>query len=119
MKIRWMAKNLKNRIVLSAGIVSYMILLFMRIPLSRVIGDAGVGLFAPALELFLLTALVTSYGMSRALAGIMRYRVKRERYRNARVSRHYRYLLPLAVKTEKGYIVFGQPIVLRKLSVKA
>ncbi|MDE6214155.1 MAG: oligosaccharide flippase family protein, partial [Lachnospiraceae bacterium] len=84
MKIRWMAKNLKNRIVLSAGIVSYMILLFMRIPLSRVIGDAGVGLFAPALELFLLTALVTSYGMSRALAGIMRYRVKRERYRNAR-----------------------------------
>ena len=84
MKIQWMAKNLKNRIVLSAGIVSYMILLFMRIPLSRVIGDAGVGLFAPALELFLLTALVTSYGMSRALAGIMRYRVKRERYRNAR-----------------------------------
>lgn len=83
MKIQWMAKNLKNRIVLSAGIVSYMLLLFMRIVLSRVIGDAGVALYAPALELFLLTALVTSYSMSRALAGIIRYRVKRERYRNA------------------------------------
>ncbi|MDE6405887.1 MAG: polysaccharide biosynthesis C-terminal domain-containing protein [Lachnospiraceae bacterium] len=83
MNIQWMAKNLKNRIVLSAGIVSYMILLLLRIPLSRVIGDAGVGLFAPAFELFVLTTLVISYGMSNAMAGIIRYRVKRERYRNA------------------------------------
>ena len=78
-----MAKNLKNRIILSAGILSYMILLFMRVPLTRVIGDAGVGLFAPAFELFLLTTLVTSHGMSQAMSGIIRYRVKRERYRNA------------------------------------
>lgn len=83
MNIQWMAKNLKNRIVLSAGIVSYMLLLFLRIPLSRVIGDEGVGLFAPAFELFVLTTLVVSYGMSNAMAGIIRYRVKRERYRNA------------------------------------
>lgn len=83
MKIQWMAKNLKNRIIFSSGIVSYMLLLFMRIPLSRVIGDEGMGLFAPAFELFLLTTLVISYGMSHAMAGILRYRVKRERYRNA------------------------------------
>ena len=83
MNIQWMAKNLKNRSVLSAGIVSYMLLLFLRIPLSRVIGDEGVGLFAPAFELFLLTTLVISYGMSNAVSGIIRYRVKRERYRNA------------------------------------
>ncbi len=83
MNIQWMAKNLKNRIVLSAGIVSYMLLLLLRIPLSRFIGDEGVGLFAPAFELFALTTLVISYGMSNAMAGIIRYRVKRERYRNA------------------------------------
>ena len=83
MNIQWMAKNLKNRVVLSSGIVSYMILLLLRIPLSRVIGDEGVGLFAPAFELYLLTTLVISYGMSNAMAGIIRYRVKRERYRNA------------------------------------
>lgn len=83
MNIQWMAKNLKNRIVLSAGIVSYMLLLFLRIPLSRIIGDEGVGLFAPAFELFVLTTLVISYGMSGAMSGIIRYRVKRERYRNA------------------------------------
>lgn len=83
MNIQWMAKNLKNRIVLSAGIVSYMLLLFLRIPLSRFIGDEGVGLFAPAFELFVLTTLVISYGMTNAVSGLIRYRVKRERYRNA------------------------------------
>lgn len=83
MSVQWMAKNLKNRIILSAGILSYLLLLFMRIPLTRVIGDAGVGLFAPAFELFLLTTLVVSYGMSQAMSGIIRYRIKRERYRNA------------------------------------
>lgn len=83
MNIQWMAKNLKNRIVLSAGIVSYMLLLLLRIPLSRLIGDEGVGLFAPAFELFILALMVVSYGMSSAVSGIIRYRVKRERYRNA------------------------------------
>lgn len=78
-----MVNNLKNRIILSAGILSYLILLFMRIPLSRLIGEAGVGLFAPAFELFLLASLIVSYGMSNAMSGIIRYRVKRERYRNA------------------------------------
>lgn len=83
MSIQWMVNNLKNRIILSAGILSYLILLFMRIPLSRLIGEAGVGLFAPAFELFLLASLIVSYGMSNAMSGIIRYRVKRERYRNA------------------------------------
>ncbi len=83
MRIQWMTKNLKNRIVFSAGIVSCLLLFLMRIPLSRVIGDEGIGLFAPAFELFILTTLVTSYGMSNAMTGIIRYRVKRERYRNA------------------------------------
>ena len=63
MNIQWMAKNLKNRIILSAGIISYMLLLFLRIPLSRFIGDEGVGLFAPAFELFILTTMVAAYGM--------------------------------------------------------
>ena len=83
MSIQWMVKNLKNRIILSAGILSYLILLFLRIPLSRFIGEAGVGLFAPAFELFLLASLILSYGMSHAMTGVIRYRVKRERYRNA------------------------------------
>lgn len=95
MSIQWMAGNLKNRIVLSAGLVSYMLLFFLRIPLSRVIGDEGVALFAPAFELYLLTTLVISFAMSRALAGIIRYRVKRERYRNARKAFRTAFLMNL------------------------
>lgn len=90
-----MAGNLKNRIVLSAGLVSYMLLFFLRIPLSRIIGDAGVGLFSPAFEMFVLTTLVISFAMSRSLAGIIRYRVKRERFRNARKAFRTAFLMNL------------------------
>lgn len=95
MSVRWMAGNLKNRIVLSAGLISYILLFFLRIPLSRIIGDAGVGLFAPAFEIFVLTTLVVSYAMSRAVSGIIRYRVKRERYRNAHKAFRTAFLLNL------------------------
>lgn len=95
MSIQWMAGNLKNRIVLSAGLVSYMLLFFLRIPLSRIIGDAGVGLFSPAFEMFILTTLVISFAMSRALSGIIRYRVKRERFRNARKAFRTAFLMNL------------------------
>lgn len=83
MRLSFMNKNVKNQMVLTAGIWSYIILLLMRIPLSRVIGDAGMGLFAPAFELFWLITLFTSYSMTKAMTGIIRYRVKREQYKNA------------------------------------
>lgn len=83
MKLKFKNKHIKNQMVLTAGLWTYMIWLLMRIPLSRVIGDAGMGLVAPAFELFWLVALFTSYSMGRAMAGSIRYRVKREQYRNA------------------------------------
>lgn len=84
MNIQWTTKNLKNKIVFSAGLLSYAVLLFIRIPLSRFIGDEGMGLFAPAFEIYFLTTLVTGYGMSRAMATMIRFRARRERYRNAK-----------------------------------
>lgn len=95
MSIQWIAGNLKNRIVHSAGLASCLLLFFLRIPLSRMIGDAGVGLFAPAFEIFVLTTLVISFSMSRAVSGIIRYRVKRERYRNARKAFRTAFLMNL------------------------
>lgn len=83
MRLSLRNKNLKNQMVLTAGIWSYIILLLIRIPLSRVIGDAGMGLLAPAFELFWLITLFTSYSMTKAMSGIIRYRVKREQYKNA------------------------------------
>lgn len=66
-----------------AGIITYMIGLAVRIPLSRMIGDTGLGLSAPAFELFTLAALFFSYGISRTMTGLIRYRIKRDQYRNA------------------------------------
>lgn len=77
-------RMVKNPIAQFAGVLSYAILLVMRVPLMQVIGDAGVGMFAPAFELFFLITLFTSYSVTGAISGIIRYRVKREQYRNAR-----------------------------------
>ncbi|MGN1150836.1 MAG: polysaccharide biosynthesis C-terminal domain-containing protein [Lachnospiraceae bacterium] len=83
MKLNIRTKHMKNQMVLTAGLWTYMILLVMRIPLSRVVGDAGMGLLAPAFELYWLVTLFTSYGMGRAMSGAIRYRIKREQYKNA------------------------------------
>lgn len=77
-------RTIKNPLVQFAGVISYVIMLIMRVPLSRVIGDVGVGLFAPAFEIYFLVTLFTSYAMTGAMSGIIRYRVKREQYRNAK-----------------------------------
>lgn len=77
-------QTVKNPIIQFAGVLSYAVLLIMRIPLMNVIDDAGVGLFSPAFELFFLITLFTSYGMTSAMSGIIRHRVKREQYRNAK-----------------------------------
>ncbi len=74
----------RTPLIQSAGILSYVILLLMRIPLSKVIGDVGMGLFAPAFEIFIVITLITSYSMTGAMSGVIRYRVKREQHGNAR-----------------------------------
>lgn len=76
--------GIRTPLIQSAGVVSYMILLVMRIPLARVIGDAGMGLFSPAFEIFMLITFFTSYSMTGAMSGTIRYRVKREQHKNAK-----------------------------------
>lgn len=83
--------------VQSAGILSYMLLLLMRIPLSEMIGDAGVGLFAPAFEIFLLITLFTSYSMMGAMSAIIRYRVKREQYKSAKKAFRAAFFMDLSI----------------------
>lgn len=61
----------RNPVVQYAGILSYMLLLIMRIPLIGMIGDAGMGLFAPAFEIFVLVTLLTSYSMTGAMLSLI------------------------------------------------
>ena len=90
-------RTIKNPLVQYAGILSYAILLGMRISLLKVIGDAGMGIFAPAFELFFLITLFTSYSMTGAISSIIRYRVKREQYRNARSAFRAAFLMDLLI----------------------
>ena len=103
---------IKNPLVQYAGVFSYIILLIMRILLIKTIGSAGVGMFAPAFELFFLVALFTSYSITGAMSGIIRYRVKREQYRNAkRVFRTAFFMdLFISVLAAAALIVFSSRI---------
>lgn len=78
------SRSRKGVITAYAGILAYIIGLGLRIPLSGAIGDAGIALFAPAFELFTLSALLFTYGISRTMTGLIRYRAKRGQYKNAR-----------------------------------
>ena len=96
-----------NPIIQCSGALSYAILLIMRIPLMNVIGEEGIGLFAPAFELFFLFTLFTSYSMTGAMTGIIRYRVKREQYRNARKVFRAAFLMDLFVSVAAAVLIFA------------
>lgn len=103
----FIGRTIKNPLVQCAGILSYAIVLIMRIPLVRVIGDAGIGLFAPAFEIFFLVTLFTSYSMTSALSGIIRYRVKREQFRNAKKVFRSAFLMDLLVSAVIAVLIAG------------
>ncbi len=63
--------------MLGAGLIAYLIGLVIRIPLIRIIGDKGLGFFAPSMEIFALISTVLCYGISRAVAILVKYRVKK------------------------------------------
>lgn len=111
------SRNIKNPIVQFAGILSYMLLLLMRIPLSGVIGDAGVGLFAPAFEIFLLITLLTSYSMTGAMSAIIRYRVKREQYKSAKKAFRAAFLMDLLISAVMAVILLALSAVIADIFV--
>ena len=98
-------RTIKNPLVQYAGILSYAILLIMRIPLSKTIGDAGVGLCASVFEIFLLITLFTSYSMTGAMSAIIRYRVKREQYKSARKAFRAAFFMDLIVSVTAAVLI--------------
>ncbi|MCM1387751.1 MAG: polysaccharide biosynthesis C-terminal domain-containing protein [Bacillus sp. (in: Bacteria)] len=118
-------KDNKGNIALYAGIITYIISLAMRIPLSGVIGDTGIALFAPAYELFILCTLLFSYGISRTMSGLIRYRMKRAQYRSARkvfqmalkISLVISVLLAFVMVFASGYL--SEVVALESMSRKA
>lgn len=57
--------------------------LIFRIPLGHLIGDKGIAYFGAANEIYLVLAGTVAYGLSEAVAILVKYRVKREQYKSA------------------------------------
>lgn len=95
--VRGKNRGFKSSMTVYAGLITYLISLLIRIPLAGVIGDAGMGLAAPALELTALITIVFTYGISRTMTGLIRYRLKREQYRNARKIFHTAFKIAVAI----------------------
>ena len=57
--------------------------LIFRIPLEHLIGDNGIAYFGTANEIYLVVAGTISYGLSEAVAILVRYRVRREQFKSA------------------------------------
>ena len=84
MKVTKTGRGRRREWMLGAGLIAYLIGLVIRIPLIRIIGDKGLGFFAPSMEIFALISTVLCYGISRAVAILVKYRVKRDMFKSAR-----------------------------------
>lgn len=94
----------------NVGLVACFIGLLLRIPLSRMMGDKGIGFFAGAMELFTVISVVFTYGFSRALAVQMKYRARRDMYKSA--GRVYRNVMIITIAAggllAAGMLVFSE-----------
>lgn len=65
------------------SIFAFVCCLVFRILLQYIIGVKGISFFCAANELYLLTGCVLAGGLSDAVQALVRYRVRREQYKNA------------------------------------
>src|SRR5574344_67765 len=65
-----------------AGLVFIGTMIF-RIPLEHMIGDKGLACYGTAYEIYFVLGGMISYGLSETVSALVRYRVKREQYKNA------------------------------------
>ena len=73
----------KREPLTSAGIIALLLCFVFRIPLMNIIGAEGIAYFAPVNEILLLCIAFLNIGFAEALANMMKFRIKREQYRNA------------------------------------
>lgn len=83
-KVKKTGRGRRREWVLGVGLMAWLIGLVFRIPLSRMIGDKGIGFFAAAMEIFAVSSAVMCYGISKAVAILVKYRAKRDMYKSAR-----------------------------------
>lgn len=83
-RVKRTGRGKRREWVLGVGLMAWLVGLVFRIPLSRMIGDKGVGFFAAAMEIFAVSSAVMCYGISKAVAILVKYRAKRDMYKSAK-----------------------------------
>lgn len=67
----------------AAGVLAGICSLIFRIPLLHMIGEKGIAYFSIANELYIAAGCIFTYGLLEAVSALVRYRVKREQFKNA------------------------------------
>lgn len=67
-----------------AGIISRIIGFIYRVPLQNTIGDAGMGYYSAAFQIYSIMLIISSYSLPVAVSKLVSARVAKGQYRNAR-----------------------------------
>lgn len=74
------------------GIISRIIGLAYRVPLQKTIGDAGMGYYSAAFQIYSIMLIISSYSLPVAVSKLVSARIARGQYRNARRIYHGAFL---------------------------
>ena len=73
----------QGSIYAASGVISSLIGLVYRMPLTRIIGDEGNGYYAAAFNIYAIVLLLSSYSLPLAVSKLISARVGAKNYRNA------------------------------------
>lgn len=74
----------QGSILAIAGIISRLIGLCYRMPLQRTIGDAGMGYYSAAFQIYSIMLIISSYSLPTAVSKLVAARIAKGQYKNAR-----------------------------------
>ena len=74
---------LQGAILASAGIITRIIGIAYRVPLTYIIGDEGMGFYGYAIEVYSIALLLSSYSLPLAVSKLVSARVAQKEDRNA------------------------------------
>lgn len=101
-------QNEKNSVLVQgtilavASLVVRLIGLLYRVPMTRIIGEAGIGYYSTAYQVYNVILLLSSYSMPQAVSKLMAMRLGKRQFRNA--NRYF--LCALLVSALSGLIFF-------------
>lgn len=70
------------------GIISRLIGLMYRVPLQKTIGDAGMGYYSAAFQIYSIMLIISSYSLPVAVSKLVSARIAKGQYKNARKIYH-------------------------------